>query len=80
MAPQSGPSKDPKGGSLRWGAGAAVLMVICCAGPVLIAAGALTGIGGLLRNPWVIGAGLVLVLGAVLIAIQRHRKRDRNNC
>ena len=36
-----------RGGGLLLGAGAVLLMTICCALPVLIAGGMLTGIGGL---------------------------------
>jgi len=52
---------------------AALALVACCAAPALIAAGALTAIGGFLCNPLVIGAGAVL--GALAVASIRRRKR-----
>ena len=57
---------------LLLGAGAALLMVACCALlPILIAGGAIAGLGAFLRNPWVIGAGIALAILA-LIAISRR--------
>lgn len=62
----------PGGSGLLLGAGAALLMVACCALlPILIAGGAIAGIGAFLRNPWVIGAGIALAILA-LIAISRR--------
>lgn len=59
------------GGSLL-GLGAVGAMVLCCAGPVLLSAGLLAGVGGLLRNPVIlIGAG-VLVLAAIAYPIARR--------
>ena len=64
---------QPGGSGLLLGAGAALLMVACCALlPLLVAGGALAGAGAFLRNPWVIGAGIALVVLA-LIAISRRR-------
>lgn len=60
------------GGGLLLGAVAALLMVACCALPILVAGGAIAGVGALLRNPWVIGAGITLAVLA-LIAISRRR-------
>ncbi|MFI5627586.1 hypothetical protein ACIA03_29285 [Nocardioides sp. NPDC051685] len=67
------------GGGLLLGAGAALLMILCCAGPALIAGGALAGIGGLLRNPWVIGAGIA-VLALAVLSIARRRSGATNDC
>ena len=39
------------------------LAVLCCAGPALLAAGALGGLGAWLLNPWLIGAAALLALG-----------------
>lgn len=53
-----------------------VVLVLCCAAPVLLAAGALGVLGAWLRNPWVIGAA---VAAALLVAWQvwtRHRGRS----
>jgi hypothetical protein len=59
--------------------GAAVLMIVCCAGPALIAAGALAGIGGFLGNPWVIAAAAVVLVAAVT-AVIRRRRPSRDAC
>ncbi|GDY33532.1 hypothetical protein [Gandjariella thermophila] len=63
-----------------WGGGLAMvslglLMVLCCAGPALIAGGALGVLGGAVRNPWLIGAGALLVLGAVGYPLYRRARR-----
>ncbi|EWT04135.1 hypothetical protein N864_15605 [Intrasporangium chromatireducens Q5-1] len=63
---------QPGGGGLLMAAGAGLLMVACCALPALIAGGVLAGIGGFLRNPWVIGAGIALLGLAVLTTTRRH--------
>lgn len=53
--------------------GVGVLLVLCCAAPSLIAAGALGALGAWLRNPWVIGAAIA----AVLVLVWQVRTRDR---
>ena len=54
------------GSGLLWGAGAALLAILCCAGPALIAsgvaAGALAALGGWLVNSWVIGLPVPFML------------------
>jgi hypothetical protein len=55
------------------GLGAAV--VLCCAGPVLIGAGALGVLGGALRSWWLIGAAVVLALSAAAYTTVRHARR-----
>jgi hypothetical protein len=55
------------------GIGAAVLVIVCCAGPALIAAGVLAGIGGFLGNPWVIAAAVVVLVAAVTAVVRRLR-------
>ena len=71
--PQS--QEDPGsrlGGSLA--AGAAVLLAVtCCAGPVLVAAGALGVAGGLLRSPAVLAIAALALVGAVLYVLHRRR-------
>lgn len=63
------------------GSGAALFMVVCCAGPALIAAGALGALGGWLRSPWLIGAALTLLAAAVLWTMARRRKgSDSTDC
>ncbi|MES4829864.1 hypothetical protein ABVB25_22290 [Streptomyces anthocyanicus] len=61
------------------GIGAALLMIVCCAGPALIAAGALAGIGGFLGNPWVITAAVLLLVAAVTAVVLR-RRAGRDAC
>ncbi|WP_082981626.1 hypothetical protein [Mycolicibacterium mucogenicum] len=65
-------SKSP----ILLGAAAVVLTALCCAGPVLIAGGALAGVGGLLDNPWVIGAGVALLVTAVVALSSRGKQGD----
>jgi len=57
------------------GAGAAILL--CCAGPALLAGGVLSGLGALLLSPWLIGCGSVLVAVAIGYAIVRHSLRRK---
>jgi len=52
--------------------GLAAAALLCCAGPALLAGGALSGLGGLLRNPWLIGGGAAVIVAAVGYAIARH--------
>ncbi|MFC9543036.1 hypothetical protein ACFTXK_00060 [Streptomyces sp. NPDC056956] len=66
-------------GTVAAGIGATVLMIICCAGPALIAAGALAGIGGFLGNPWVITTAVV-ALAAAVAAVVRRRRSGRSAC
>ncbi|MDH2393951.1 mercury transporter [Streptomyces sp. HNM0663] len=42
--------------------GAGLVMVVCCAGLLLAAGGALGTAGGALANPWLITVGAVVVL------------------
>lgn len=71
---------EPRGPSHRGilaalGVGAAA--VLCCAGPALLAGGALSGLGGALRNPWLIAAGALLIVAAIGYPIARRtRRRD----
>lgn len=55
--------------------GVAGLAVLCCAGPALVAGGALSVIGGAVRSPWLIAAGAVLVVAAAGYTLARHRRR-----
>jgi mercuric ion transport protein len=63
---------------------AAALMVLCCAGPVLIASGAVAGIGTALRNPWLIGISTPVVLAAMVYTVakvaRRHRPDQNDTC
>ncbi|CPS55428.1 hypothetical protein PP568_25260 [Mycobacteroides abscessus] len=47
------------------------VLVVCCAGPVLIAGGALGVLGALLHRGWLIGAAVVVVLAAVGYTLRR---------
>lgn len=56
--------------------GAAALLVICCAGPALIAGGVLAVLGGLLHSRWLIGAAVVMVLGTAGYLLRRRGRRN----
>jgi hypothetical protein len=53
--------------------GAGVLGIVCCAGPVLLAAGVLGGLGAALAGP----TGLVLLVGAVVVVGAALARRTR---
>lgn len=57
--------------------GAALVMVLCCAGPLLLAGGALGAVGGELRNPWLITVGAGTALISVAYVLRRHAGRRR---
>lgn len=61
--------------------GAAVAMLVCCVGPALIAAGALTAVGAVLRNWGLIGAAALVVLAAAAYTVRRraHRRVDQSD-
>jgi hypothetical protein len=67
----------PSGSSDREGTTAVVavglLMVLCCAGPLLVA----SAVGGALRNPWLITVGAVVVLAAVVHVLWCRVRRRR---
>ena len=71
------PNHDqPQGGGLLLAAccaGGGLLVVLCCAAPALIAGGALAGIGGFFGNPWVVGAGIALLILAIAAMTLRKR-------
>jgi hypothetical protein len=69
---ESGPS------GVLLGSGMGLFMVVCCAGPALIAAGALGVLGGWLRSVWVIGAAVVLLAAAVIWTMGRRRNDTSN--
>lgn len=70
------PTRDlSQAGPIVAGIGAAALAIACCAGPALLTAGALGGIGALLGSPWVIGAALAaLVIAAAAVHHRRHSR------
>lgn len=57
-------------------AGMMALMVVCCAGPALLAAGTLAAIGGALRNPWAIAAAGLLAYFAFALTARRWPRRN----
>jgi hypothetical protein len=67
----SHPDHDGKRTTLAAGA-LLLLPALCCGLPLLIAGGALAGIGGVVGNPWVIGAAVALVVGVVAWRIRRR--------
>lgn len=69
-----GPPEGSGPSGVLLGSGVAVFAVVCCAGPALIAAGAVGVIGGWLGSPWVIGAAAALLLAAVLWTVSRRRQ------
>ncbi len=72
----AGPGQPAKLGRVGFAMGA--LMVVCCAGPALLAAGTLAAIGGAVRDPWAIGAAAMLVLVAVSLTARRWPRNDGN--
>lgn len=70
---------DRPGGGLLLGAGAVLLMVLCCALPLLIAGGVLASVGGLLGNPWAIGTGIALLVLVVLVVAHRRTRHDNTD-
>lgn len=69
----SEPSKQegPRAGLLLL---AGVAVVLCCAGPALVAGGALAGIGAALANPLVMGAGVTVLVVGLAHAARRNRR------
>lgn len=57
------------------GATAAVAVVLCCAGPALVAGGVLASLGALAGNPLVITLGVAVVTGALVFAVVHRRRR-----
>lgn len=55
--------------------GIGLLAVLCCAGPALLAGGALAGIGGVLGNPWLLTLGAVLIVGGLIYTVVRRDER-----
>lgn len=59
--------------------GVALVAVLCCVGPILIAGGALTVLGTAVRSGWLMVIGALVVLGALVYAAHhrghRHARR-----
>lgn len=60
--------------------GVGALLVLCCAAPALIAAGALGALAAWLGNPWVIGAAVAAVLVVAWQVGTRLRSRYSSTC
>ncbi|MET9969235.1 mercury transporter [Streptomyces sp. NPDC006356] len=58
--------------------GAGLLMVVCCAGPLLVAGGALGAVGGALAKPWLVTVGAVLLLAGAGYALRCRARRRRD--
>ncbi|MBZ9644828.1 hypothetical protein [Streptomyces sp. PSKA30] len=56
---------------------AAVVMAVCCAGPLLVAGGTLGAVGGALANPWLITVGAVVLLAGAAYAVRCRARRRR---
>ncbi|MER7815817.1 mercury transporter [Streptomyces sp. NPDC096153] len=70
--------------SVAVAAGAGLLMVVCCAGPLFLAGGALGAVGGILANGWLITVGAVILLAgtgyALRCQVRRRRGAGPNDC
>jgi len=71
-------SRTSRSGALATVIGGLVL-VVCCAGPALIAGGALSAIGATLGNPFVIAAGLGLIGAAAAFVFHRRSRAPQQN-
>ncbi|QGK68716.1 hypothetical protein GIY23_03355 [Allosaccharopolyspora coralli] len=60
------------------GLGIGAALILCCAGPVLIAAGALGALAGILSSPWLWAAAGVLLLAALLTTMLRVRSHSHS--
>ncbi|MER6999191.1 mercury transporter [Streptomyces sp. NPDC000410] len=64
-------------GAIAAAVGAGLVMVVCCAGPLLLAGGALGAIGGALASAWLITAGAVVILAGTGYALRCRARRHR---
>ncbi len=60
--------------------GFVALPILCCAGPALVAGGALTGLGGAVSSPWLLLPALVLLSGGVALLMRRRVRQDDTSC
>ncbi|MFG3408088.1 hypothetical protein [Streptomyces sp. NPDC048142] len=70
------PGRDERhSGSRTTGAriGLSLVVVVFCLAPVLVAAGALAAIGGVMGNPWVIAIAVFFLATAVTALVRRFR-------
>jgi hypothetical protein len=74
---------DPRGrspaGSLLATVAAVVLALLCCAGPLVLASGAVAGVGALVHSPWLIAAGAPLLIWVIVLTVARIVRRRRGN-
>ncbi|MCP3818839.1 hypothetical protein NLX86_12180 [Streptomyces sp. A3M-1-3] len=64
-----------------WAAGFGRLLTTARgAGPVLLAAGALAGVGAVLSIAWAVDAGVVLAVAAVVTVLVRRRLQSDASC
>ncbi|HCA84710.1 MAG TPA: hypothetical protein DEQ61_03955 [Streptomyces sp.] len=75
----NGNNRPPRPTGALAAVGAGLVMVACCAGPVLLAGGTLGALGGLLRNPWIIATATVVVAAAIAVLVRR-RRAGRSAC
>jgi hypothetical protein len=79
----SHPDHDGKRTALATGA-VLLLPALCCGLPLLIAGGALAGLGSVLGSPWLIGAAVALLAGVLVWRVRRRtgtaRSADRDRC
>jgi mercuric ion transport protein len=69
-----------QGSGLGLGLFALVAMALCCALPVLVGAGALAAIGGVVGNIWVIAAAVVVAVGTLGYFASRRRANAADCC
>lgn len=60
--------------------GVVLLPVLCCAGPVLLAGGALAGLRGVLVSPWLMAPAAVLLVGGLLWWLRRRSTGSGGSC
>jgi hypothetical protein len=67
-------SRGPSQAGLLTTAGIAAFALLCYGAPLLIAGGALTGLGALVRSWWLIGPGIAALLILIGWGIVRRRR------
>lgn len=60
--------------------GVVALPILCCAGPALVAGGALAGLGGTVSSPWLLFPAVVLISGGVALLIRRRVQQNGTSC
>lgn len=68
------------GPGIGLGIGAGLLMVLCCAGPALVAGGALGAVGRVLGNPVVVVAGIAVAAIGVVTVLARRGRAQHDCC